>query len=57
MSHMFSCAPSWKEPEYQSYGTFLLILGFMLPLAIILLTSVASVRTISRVSLLGATAG
>jgi hypothetical protein len=46
----FSCAPAWKDADSQSYGIFLIILGFILPLLIILYTSLTSVMTISKVN-------
>jgi hypothetical protein len=46
---LLSCAPSWLNPSDFSYNVFLFTCGFFLPLTIIVLTSVSSIKCIKTV--------
>ena len=35
-----SCAPDWESPDNLDYTIFLFVLGFILPMSVILVTSV-----------------
>ena len=47
----FSCSPNWHSPSLsdRSYCLYLLVLGFLLPLTLILSTSAAALRAINKV--------
>ena len=45
----FSCAPSWTDPQYNSYNYYLFIGGFIIHLFIILYTSCSAILKIRKV--------
>jgi len=45
----FSCAPTWKEKDHLSYNMFLFVIGFFLPLFIIIVTSLSVIFSLRKV--------
>ena len=43
-----SCAPDWVDPAHVSYGFFLVVAGFLLPVLLIVLTSVSAIVAIKK---------
>ena len=44
-----SCVPGWKSVDGVSYNIFILVLGFILPLAILVSTSLAKYNHLTKV--------
>jgi hypothetical protein len=49
-SFFASCAPAWEDPANLSYTWYLMIVGFFIPLAIILYTSADVLYLLNKVS-------
>ena len=49
MCGTFSCAPAWEDPANISYTWYLMIIGFILPLIIILYTSLNVIYNLHKV--------
>ena len=47
--HIVSCAPTWREQEHLSYNLFLFIVGFFIPLLMIIVTSLGVLYILRKV--------
>ena len=47
---LLSCGPNWPDPSNFSYGLFMFVFGFFIPVSIIVPSNIAVMTTMRRVS-------